>query len=52
MDEDFIDGCDIDFAEAATDDDPELIALFAEALDPNNPKTIEQVKQEWSELFA
>ena len=52
MDDDLIDGCELDFAEAASDDDPELVALFAEALDPTNPKTIEQVQREWSELFG
>lgn len=49
--DDSIDGCDLDFAAAATDDDPELLALFAEALDPASPKTVEQAAAEWQALF-
>jgi hypothetical protein len=50
-DDDTLDGCELDFAEAASDDDPELTALFAEALDPSNPKTVEQVAAEWQAVF-
>lgn len=53
-DDDFLDGCDIDFTlePQADDDEVELWPLFAEALDPANPKTVEQVEQEWRELFG
>lgn len=42
------DGCDIDFAEhAIPDEDQEVYPLFAEALDPNSPVTVEDVEREW-----
>lgn len=43
-----LDGCDIDFAEAAIPDpDQEVFPLFAEALDPHSDVTIEDVEREW-----
>lgn len=53
MDDDFLDGCDIDLTEGShlSDEDLELYPLFAEALDPNNPKTVEEAKNEWEGLF-
>jgi hypothetical protein len=48
----FLDGCDLDFVKAQlTDEEQELFPLFAEALDPNNPKTVEEAEAEWRELF-
>ena len=48
MDNDYLDGCGIDFTEDPTDDEAvELYPLFARALDPNDPKTIEDVEREW-----
>jgi hypothetical protein len=37
---------------AAKDEDLDLIVLFAEALDPNNPKTVEDVEAEWKAVFG
>lgn len=53
-DDDFLDGCELDFAAdgATTDEEVELLPLFAEALDPNDPKTVEQAEAEWRELFS
>lgn len=52
-DDAFVDGCDIDFAEhALPDDEQDLFVLFAEALDPTTPKTVDEAKAEWDELFA
>jgi hypothetical protein len=43
-----LDGCDIDFAEEAlTEEEQELFPLFAEALDPDSPVTVEDVEREW-----
>jgi hypothetical protein len=51
-DDDLLDGCDVDFeTEALPDDEQDLFVLFAEALDPENPKTVEQAEAEWKELF-
>lgn len=33
------------------DDESDLFVLFAEGLDPNNKKTVDQVKSEWDEVF-
>jgi len=33
------------------DDESGLFALFAEALDPSNNKTIEEAEAEWKELL-
>ncbi len=47
-DDDFLDGCDIDMSEDATDDETvSLMPLFAEALDPNSPVTVEEVATAW-----
>lgn len=37
--------------EAVPDEDLELYPLFAEALDPNSPKTVEEAEAEWAELL-
>lgn len=34
-----------------TEEEGELFVLFAEALDPGNPKTVEEAKAEWSEVL-
>lgn len=54
---DDLDACDQNWndlpdEEVLHDDELELFPLFAEALDPNSPKTVEQVKAEWEELFG
>lgn len=51
-DDDTVDGCDIDFKEdeQADDETVELMPLFAEAVDPDNPKTVEEAAEEWREL--
>jgi hypothetical protein len=52
-DDDFLDGCSLDFTEEPTpDDEVELTALFAEAINPNNPKTVEEQRDEWEALFG
>jgi hypothetical protein len=52
-DDDTIDGCDLDYAEDPTsDEDLPYVALFAEALDPATPKTVEEAESEWRELFG
>lgn len=51
-DDDFLDGCDIDMSEDDTsEEEVELMPLFAEALDPENPKTVEEAEAEWQELL-
>lgn len=53
QDDEFLDGCDADFTEdALPDDEAELFVLFAEALDPNTDKTVEEARAEWQELFV
>ena len=50
---DDVDGCDVDMtADPLPDDHAELYALFAEGLDDENPKSVEQAKAEWEELFC
>jgi hypothetical protein len=49
-DDDLLDGCDIYF-ESLPEDEQDLFVLFAEALDPENPKTVEEAEAEWKELF-
>ena len=50
--DDLVDGCDLDFVpHAIPDSESELFVLFAEGLDPNNPKTCEEVAGEWKALF-
>lgn len=34
-----------------SDDEADLFVLFAEGLDPNNPKTVEDVKAEWEQVL-
>lgn len=53
-DDDTLDGCEIDFTQErqATDDEVELWPLFAEALDPNSPVTVEQAQADWEALFS
>lgn len=51
-DDAFLDGCDIDFTEdPLPDTDTDLFVLFAEALDPNNPKTVDEAKAEWEAVL-
>lgn len=53
LDDDFLDGCDLDFTVDPTpDDEADLFVLFAEALDPANPKTVDEAKAEWDELLS
>lgn len=48
----FIDGCETDFTlDPLPDEESDLFVLFAEALDPNDPKTIEEAKAEWEEVL-
>lgn len=48
-----LDGCDIDLANLVQtpDDEVELLALFAEALDPKSSITVEQAEADWHALF-
>jgi hypothetical protein len=49
---DDLDGCDIDFTEGTlADDETDLFVLFAEALDPDTDKTVEQARAEWEALL-
>lgn len=49
-DDDELDGCDLDFTQVPLEDDEsDLFVLFAEALDPNSPVTIEDVEREWNQ---
>jgi len=38
--------------EPLPDEHVDLFVLFAEALDPNHPKTVEEAEAEWRELFG
>lgn len=53
-DDDLLDGCDgaglLGDQEPMPDDHVEVFPLFAEALDPDSPVTVEQVEQEWREI--
>jgi len=51
IESDELDGCELDFKEGpqATDEEVELMPLFAEALDPDSPVTIQDVEDEWRE---
>ena len=50
--DDLADGCDLDFTlEPVADDDADMFVLFAEALDPRSPKTVEQAAAEWRAEF-
>lgn len=51
-DDDFLEGCDIDFSEDPTsDDDLDAVVLFAD-VDPSDTAAIEARKAEWQELFG
>lgn len=53
MDDDLLDGCELDFTEdALPEDEAELFVLFAEALDPNTSKTVDEARADWEELFT
>ena len=49
MDDDTIDGCELDFTEdeQADDETVELMPLFADALDPDTPSTVEEAAKFW-----
>lgn len=49
IEDDELDGCDIDFTECeqADDETVELMPLFADALDPDTPSTIEEAAEFW-----
>lgn len=48
MPDDELDGCDLDFTVGPIpDEESDLFVIFAEALDPANPKTIADVEAEW-----
>ena len=49
-DDDFLDHPDdlLGDEEPVSDDDSDLFVLFAEALDPNDPKTVADVEAEWA----
>lgn len=52
-DDDFLDGCELDFTEQPTpDDEAALFALFAEALDATTPKTLGEAEADWKGLFS
>jgi len=52
-DDDLLDGCDLDFTEDPTpDDESDLFVLFAEALDPATPKTLQEAEVEWKGVFG
>lgn len=47
-DDDELDGCEVDMSlNPTSDEEVELMPMFAEALDPNSPVTVEQVGEEW-----
>jgi hypothetical protein len=47
-----VDGCDADMTvDPLPDDESELFALFAEALDPTNGNTVEGARADWEKLF-
>ena len=49
-DDDFLDHPDdiLGDEDPVSDDDSDLFVLFAEALDPNDPKTVADVEAEWA----
>jgi hypothetical protein len=53
IDDDCLDHPDdiLDGLEPLTPLEGELFVLFAEALDPDNPKTVDEVLSEWREIF-
>lgn len=51
MDDDLLDGCDLDFTEAPTnDEDLDAVVLFADVSD--DQAVIDARRAEWQELFA
>lgn len=51
VDDDLVDGCDIDFAaEPTSDDDLDALVLFAD-VDTNDPAAVEARRREWEALF-
>lgn len=54
-DDAFLSPCDVDLLGGdapLADDEGDLFALFAEALDPGSPKTVMQAEAEWRELLG
>jgi len=56
--DEFVDGCGgtaghgiMGDEPALPDDEADLFVLFAEALDPDTPKTVDEAETEWRELF-
>ena len=48
LDDDLVDGCHLDMEDGAlAEGEDDLFVLFAEALDPDSPVTVEQVKNVW-----
>lgn len=49
IDDDALDGCSLDFKEEeqTADDAVEVMPLFADALDPNTPSTLEEAVEFW-----
>lgn len=52
IESDELDGCELDFKEGeqTSDEEVDLMPLFAEALDPESPVTIQDVEDEWREV--
>lgn len=50
-DEDALDGCAIDFKECeqTSNEAVEVMPLFADALDPNTPSTVEEAVEFWEQ---
>lgn len=50
LDDDLLDHPDdiLEGVDPISEDDVDLFVLFAEALDPNNPKTVADVEAEWA----
>lgn len=42
-----LDGCDVEIEPLAPEEE-ELFVLFAEALDPSSPVTVEEVERQWA----
>jgi hypothetical protein len=53
LDDDLLDHPDdlLGDTDPLSEEEGELFPLFAEALDPNNPKTIEEAKAEWEQVL-
>lgn len=52
-DDEFVDGCDLDFRQDILDDaESDLFVLFADALDPATPHTVAETAAEWKALFT